>query len=172
MGGPKDDSGYEPSQCDIGGGGDTPPVSHDAKVIAAAIEYPGQKKEQPRRPDDSAQGAHQRVYGLAHGVQRTAWQHRLGNLLGGYAEEEHHEYLVDQEVDRHRLTEYLGVFTEYMEVHHVFVGVDVDVGKDQPSDNADYQRDGELLEDSYVVGAKQCKILSLQRPVPVPLIAH
>jgi len=28
-----------------------------------------------------------------------------------------------------------------------------------------------LLEDSYVVGAEQCKILSLQGPVPVPLIA-
>ena len=42
-----------------------------------------------------------------------------------------------------------------MEVHHGFVGVDVDVSKDQPGDNADYQRDGKLLEDGYVVGAEQ-----------------
>jgi len=33
--------------------------------------------------------------------------------------------------------------------------MDIDVGKYQTSDNTDDQRDGELLEDMYVVGANQ-----------------
>jgi hypothetical protein len=49
-----------------------------------------------------------------------------------------------------------------MEVHHVFVGVDIDVGKDQPGDNADYQRDGELLENGYVMGAEQTNTLFIE----------
>ena len=168
---PEDDPGHEPGQGDIGGGRYAPAVGHDAQVVAAAIEYPGEKEEQPRRSNDTAQGSHQRVYGLPHGVQRAAGQHRLGDLLGGYTEEEHHENLVDQEVDRHRFAEDLGVLAEDMEVHHLFVGVDVDVRKDQPSDNTDYQRDGELLEDGYVMRAEQRKILSLKGPVSVPFIA-
>jgi hypothetical protein len=74
-------------------------------------------------------------------------------------------------VDRHRFAEDLGVLAEDMEVHHLFVGVDVDVCKDQPSDNTDYQWDGELLEDGYVMRAEQRKILSLKGPVSVPFIA-
>ena len=58
-------------------------------------------------------------------------------------------------MDRYRFAEDLGVLAKDMEVHHVLVGMDVDIGKDQTGDHADDQRDGELLEKVYVVWAEQ-----------------
>ena len=62
-------------------------------------------------------------------------------------------------MDRDRFAEDLGVVAEDVVVHHVFVGVDVDVGKDQAGDHADDQRYGELLEEVYVVRAEQSTTL-------------
>jgi hypothetical protein len=60
-----------------------------------------------------------------------------------------------------------------MVIHHIFVGVNIDIGKDQPGDHANDQRDGELLEDVYVMGAEQSgtPVLFLE-PAPIVLIAH
>ena len=49
-----------------------------------------------------------------------------------------------------------------MVVHHIFVGMDVDIGENQPGDNADDQRYGELLQEADVVGSEQCTTLSDQ----------
>ena len=67
-------------------------------------------------------------------------------------------------MNRDGITEYLGAVAEDVEVDHVFVGMDIDVGKDQTANHADDQRYGELLEDSYVVGAEQSSTLFNQFP--------
>ena len=152
---PKDDAGHQPGQGDVSGGGDSPAVGHDAEVIAPAVEDPGQQKEQSRRTENPAQCPHQRVDGLAYRVQRSAGQDRLGNLLGGNTKEEHHEDLIDQEVDRNRLPEDLGVVAEDVEIHHAFIGMDVNVGKDQPGNHANDEWYGELLKEAYVMWAEQ-----------------
>ena len=41
VGGPEDDTGREPGQGDVGGGGDAPAVGHDAQIAGPAVEEPG-----------------------------------------------------------------------------------------------------------------------------------
>ena len=65
--------------------------------------------------------------------------------LGGDTEEEGHEYLVDQEMDRDRLAEDVDVLSEEVIVNQFFVEVRIDVGHHEASDNADNQRDGIIL---------------------------
>ena len=62
-------------------------------------------------------------------------------------------------MDRDRFAENLGVFAEDVVVNHVFIGMDVDVGKDQPGNHANDQRDGELLQKTDVVCSEQCAVL-------------
>ena len=75
-------------------------------------------------------------------------------------------------MDGDGFAEDLRVLAKYMVIHHIFVGVNIDIGKDQPGDHANDQRDGELLEDVYVMGAEQSGTLVFFEPAPVALIAH
>ena len=155
------DTGHQPGQGDVGGGGNGPAVGYGAEVVAAAVEHQGQQQEQPRRAEDAAQGAHQRVDGFGQGVQRAAGQHRLGNLLGGDAEEEDHENFVDQEVNGDVLAEDVEVVgvvavvfqvrplaeVPEVELHQLVVAVEVNVGPHQPGDDADDEGQGVFLEE-------------------------
>ena len=60
-----------------------------------------------------------------------AGQQRFGDLLGRDAKEENHEDFVNEKVDRDSFAEDLGVVTEDAVVHHIFVGMDIDVGENQ-----------------------------------------
>ena len=76
-------------------------------------------------------------------------------------------------MDGNGLAEDLRVLAEDMVIHHIFVGVNIDIGKDKPGNHANDQRDGELLEDVYVMGAEQSgtPVLFLE-PASILLIAH
>ena len=76
-------------------------------------------------------------------------------------------------MDGDGFAEDLRVLAKYMVIHHIFVGVNIDIGKDQPSDHANDQRDGVFLEDVYVMGAEQSgtPVLFLE-PASIVLIAH
>ena len=76
-------------------------------------------------------------------------------------------------MDGDGFAEDLRVLAKDMVIHHTFVGVNIDIGKYQPGDHANDQRDGELLEDVYVMGAEQSGTLVLFfEPTPIALIAH
>ena len=76
-------------------------------------------------------------------------------------------------MDGDGFAEDLRVLAKDMIIHHIFVGVNIDIGKDQPGDHANDQRDGELLKDVYVVGAEQSGTLVLfLESAPIALIAH
>ena len=154
------------------------PLATTLKSSLPAVEQDGQQEEQADRAEDTAQGAHQRVDGPRQGIQRAARQNRLGDLLGGDAEEEHHEHFVDQEVDGYVPSEQVevvgivsvvfdkGAFTEIPEVelHHVFVADEVDIGPDQRDDDAENERDGVFLQEGNVPADLFHRRLSKSKP--------
>ena len=122
------------------------------------------RRKRPDWAEHAAQGPHQRVDGLGDGVQRAAGQNGLGDLLGRNAEEEHHEHFVDQEVYGYMLAEDVevvgvvpvvidvGTLSEVpeIELHHIVIAGEVDIGPHQPGYHAENERDGVFLEKGYV----------------------
>ena len=66
-------------------------------------------------------------------------------------------------MDGDGFAEDLRVLAKDMVIHHTFVGVNIDIGKYQPGDHANDQRDGELLQNADVMGSQQCTTLYLIR---------
>ena len=93
--------GHQPRQRDVRRRGDAPAVGYFRKAVRPAVEYRREQKVDAHRAQDSAYRRHQGIDGLVGRVQRPAWQHRIGNLLCGYAKEEDHEDFIDEEMDRY-----------------------------------------------------------------------
>ena len=172
MPGPEDHASHKPGQGDVGGGRNGPTAEdalgreqHSTEVVGAAVEDDRQQNEQPHRAEHASQCAHDRVDRFGQGIQRAAWEDRFGDLLGRDAEEEHHEYFVDQEVDGDVLAEDVEVVEvvvlavvqegplpkfQEVELHHVVVDVEVDIGPHQPDNHAQDEGDGVFLQEGYV----------------------
>ena len=103
----KHHSCYEPGECDVGRGRDAPAVVDLAEHLwrRAAVDEPREGEVHTYRAYDTSDGADERVDRLARWVERPAREYRLCDLLRGDAEEEEHEDVVDQEMEREVVSE-------------------------------------------------------------------
>jgi tRNA A-37 threonylcarbamoyl transferase component Bud32 len=121
----------EPRERDVGRGGH-PPAARDVPAPLVR-EHREVGRDRTEHPADRGQ---ERVDGFAERVQRAAGQQALDDLLGGQAEEERHEEVVDHEVQRE---------PEELRVHDLVVGVGRDVGEHEGREDPTEERQGELL---------------------------
>jgi hypothetical protein len=75
------------------------------RVDAALDERPEPEEEDGDGARDAAERRKEGVDRLLHGIQAAAGKARLGDLLRSDAEEEHHEQVVDEKVQRDVVTE-------------------------------------------------------------------
>jgi len=94
------------------------------------------------RTDDPPDGPHQGVHRLPRGVEGPPGERGFGDLLGGDAEEEHHQDLVGEEVEVEGV-----VMAQGRPVHHRLVPRVIHVRPDQRQHDAELQGYGELLQE-------------------------
>jgi hypothetical protein len=148
---PEDAAGDQPGQGDVRGRRHPPaaqersPVVDGGGVDPEVEQQPEPGQEHAHRSDHAAAGRQQRIQGLAERVQAAAGQAGLGDLLGGDAEEEDHEDVVDQEVEAHGVPEDREL-AEGLPVQEMGVGVWREVGGQHRHQDTRDEWDRELLE--------------------------